>query len=384
MDRCRCCGKELPEKNLLLYRNMPKSAQFFPTEEELENEKGLDIVLKQCPYCGLVQAIGEPVPYFRDVIRASGFSDEMMEFRRKQYSEWMAENNLESKKVIEIGCGKGEYMTAMETAGCIAFGLEHSDENILEAKKAGHNVIKGFIENEDYRIKGAPYDGFYIMNFLEHIPEPGGFIRGIANNLRDGAVGIVEVPNFDMILEESLYSEFIQDHVSYFTKDTLENILRLNGFEVLTCESIWYGYILSAKVRKRSDIDVLALISKENEMNDKISGLLKSWRAEGKKVAAWGAGHQALANFSLLGMSEYLECVIDSAPFKQGKYTPATHLPVVSSDVLKKGEIDVVIVMAGGYSDEIMRIIEREYPGVEAITIAKVAEGFKNVERKPL
>ena len=65
----------------------------------------------------------------------------------------------------------------------------------------------------------APFDGFYMMSFLEHLPDLRGVVAGIRNNLKDGACGLVEVPNFGMMLKKKLYAELIIDHLFYFTVD---------------------------------------------------------------------------------------------------------------------------------------------------------------------
>ncbi len=382
MDICRGCGNELSEKILLQYHNMPKSAQFFPDENDLDDEKGIDIILKQCLNCGLVQAVGEPVSYYRDVIRATGVSEEMRAFREIQYGEWIQENNLEGKKIIEIGCGKGEYMNFMRAAGADVYGLEHFSESVKTAQKNGLNVFEGFVEDEFCKIPGAPYDGFYIMNFLEHIPEPGKFLRGIANNLSDNAYGIVEVPNFDMMLKKSLYSEFIQDHLSYFTEETLIRLLENNGFQVQSCKSIWYDYIISAKVKKRSYTVISGFLKKHIQLKQQMKKFLESQKSKGKNIAVWGAGHQALANLSLLEMDEYIDCILDSAEFKQDKFTPATHIPILSPEILKKCEIQVVVIMAGGYSNEIANIMEREYPEIEKVILTE--EGIEECLKKSI
>ena len=377
MDFCRCCKSALPDEVFLKFENMPKSAQLFPDEKDVDDEKGIDIIIKQCIWCGLVQTTGEPVHYYRDVIRATGVSKEMREFREKQYADWIKKNHLEKGKILEVGCGKGEYMTMMESTGCTVVGLENLGVSVDKAAEDGHNVIKGFIENENTVIDGAPFDGFYIMNFLEHIPEPNSFLKGICNNLNDKAVGLVEVPNFDMMIRTSMYSEFIQDHLSYFTIDTLSNLLRLNGFEVLSCDSIWYDYIISACVRKRSGIAPSLFTDKQKELKNKVLRYLKQKKAEGKLIATWGAGHQALANLSLLGMAPYIEYVIDSASFKQGRYTPATHVSVYSPQKLKESPVDLVIIMAGGYSQEIKKTLNNEFPNIKIVILGNelVAEG---------
>ena len=190
-------------------------------------------------------------------------------------------------------------------------------------------------------------------------------MEGIANNLADDSYGLVEVPNFNMMIEKSLYSEFIQDHLSYFTKDSLSNLLSNCGFEILSLDEIWYGYIISATVRKRRHIDIQGMIERRLLLKKSVIDFLTRCRNNGERIATWGAGHQALANLSLLEMKGYIDCVIDSAIFKQNKYTPATHLPIVGPEVLEAGNIDVVIIMAAGYSQEIVGIMEKKYPFVK-------------------
>lgn len=371
MNECRNCGCRLPEQLFLQYNNMPKSAQFFPDENEIETEKGIDISLKQCLNCGLIQAAGDPVPYYRDVIRASGVSDEMRAFRNRQYSEWVHENQLAGKKIIEIGCGAGEYMNFMKTAGVQVYGLEHLKKSVEAACKGGLNVFEGFVENEYYGIPNAPYDGFYIMNFLEHIPQTGSFLRGICNNLSECSYGLVEVPNFDMMLKKSLYSEFIQDHLCYFTEETLRNVLENNGFEVLKCKSIWYDYIISAQVKKRSYTDISGFAEKHMQIKRQMKRFMEDQKSKGNNIAVWGAGHQALANLSLLEMSGYIKFVVDSADFKQNKYTPSTHIPISAPERLKNHEVQMVIIMAAGYSNEVASIMDREYPEIEKVILTE-------------
>lgn len=363
--RCRCCDSKITEGPILRWDNMPKSAQFFPTEAEKEKEQGVDIQVFQCPYCGLIQLSGEPVPYFREVIRAVGVSQEMKEFRKGQYSEYIARNDLMGKKILEVGAGAGEYMEIMKEAGGNVHGLENGEESVKRGMDKGLVIHRGFPEEAETEVPDAPYDAFYIMNFLEHIPEPNVFLKAIYHNLSEGAVGLVEVPNVDMIIRKNLFSEFISDHLMYFTEKTLRRILEKNGFEVIECKTIWYDYILSAEVRKRERLDTAGFERQKEELSKSFHQFLDEKEREGKRVAAWGAGHQALANLSLAGVGRKICCIIDSAPFKQGRFTPATHIPVEAPERLRKRDIDVVVIMAAGYSEEIAGILQKQYPWIE-------------------
>lgn len=359
INKCRVCGYKFFEEPLLRYENMPRAAQFLPDAKSLEKDKGVDMEVCQCSGCGLVQLSNNPVPYYKEVIRAAAFSEEMKDFRRKQFGNFIQKYFLKGKKVIEIGCGRGEYLSLMQQIGVDAYGLEHSEESVMHCVKNGLKVSKGFVESSTYRLNHAPFDAFYILNFLEHLPDPNSTLRGIYNNLADDAVGLVEVPNFDMILRNKLFSEFISDHLFYFTMETLNTTLRLNGFEIIECNEVWHDYIISAIVQKRKKIDIAHFYKYQSQLKNEIEEYIR--RFKDKKVAVWGAGHQALAVISLINLADKIRYVVDSAAFKQGKYTPATHIPIVSPDVLYSDPVDAVIVMAASYSDEVARIIRQKY-----------------------
>ncbi|MBU4580265.1 class I SAM-dependent methyltransferase [Patescibacteria group bacterium] len=358
-NKCRVCGCKFFEKPLLQYRNMPKAAQFLPDKKALKRDKGIDLEVYQCPGCGLAQLSNKPVPYYKEVIRASAFSEEMKDFRMKQFSDFVKKFSLKNKKVIEIGCGRGEYLSLMKQFGVDAYGLEYSEDSVKQCVKDGLNVAKGFIQSDNNKINNAPFNAFFILSFLEHLPNPNLSLRGIYNNLTDEAVGLVEVPNFDMILRNNLFSEFISDHLFYFTKETLSATLKLNGFEVVDCKEVWHNYIISAVVKKRKKID----ISHFNRYQAKIKREIEEYigRFKDKRVAIWGAGHQAFTIISLMNLANKIKYVIDSATFKQGKYTPVTHIPIVSPDTIDLDPIDAIIIIAGSYSDEVARVIRKKY-----------------------
>lgn len=359
VERCRVCGGSLFPEPLLRYEDMPKSAQSLPDKESLSEDRGVTLEICQCSGCGLVQLNSEPVPYYREVIRASGISEEMRIFRRKQFTEWINKYSLAGKKIIEIGCGKGEYLSIMKECGVRVYGLEYSKESMEECLKKDLDVLRGFVEDFDCRLRYAPFEGFFMLSFLEHLPQPCSTLRGISANLAEEAVGLIEVPNFDMILQKRLFSEFIPDHLFYFTQETLNTTLVLSGFEVMESNYLWYDYIISTVVKKRSRLDLSSFKSHKAKIKKDLKSFLDRFKS--KSVAIWGAGHQALAIMSLMGLAGKIKYVIDSAPFKQGRYTPVTHIPVVAPEKLHSDPPEAIIVIAGSYSDEVAKIIRERF-----------------------
>lgn len=356
---CRVCGRDLFDEPLLRYANMPRVAQFLPDESTVGADTGIDLNIRQCSGCGLVQLSDEPVHYYKDVIRASGLSEEMHAFRAKQFRGFVERFSLAGKKLIEIGCGRGEYLSLLRDAGADAVGLEHAPAAVAACRAAGLDVAEGFVEGPDDVLTRGPFDGFAIFNFLEHHPNPNTTLRGIHRNLSEHGVGMVEVPNFDMMLREQQFGEFMSDHLCYFTEQTLTSALSINGFEVLGCTEEFHSYILSAVVRKRRPLDLSDLHAHQARLRDEVHAYIR--RFSPKRVAIWGASHQALALMSLLDLGEAVRYVVDSAPFKQGKFTPATHVPIVAPSALESDPVEAVIVIAAGYSDEVARIIRSTF-----------------------
>lgn len=365
---CRVCQHPLSQTPLLQYKNMPKSAQFLPDAAELNSEKGIDLNVHQCTGCGLIQLDCEPVFYFRDVIRAAAVSAEMHAFRLEQFRSWIEDYDLAGKSVIEIGAGAGEFLSILERCDVVPFGLEHNPASVDKACEAGLRVEQGFV-GEGLTLSHGPFDAFIMLNFLEHLPDPNTSLTAIAQNLKPGALGLVEVPNFDMIIRQKLFSEFISDHLFYFTRETLIRTLERNNFDVLDCREVWHDYSLSAVVRKRSNIDLSTFAQQQASLKRAIHNYLEQF--DDQQVAIWGAGHQSLAVMALTELAGKIRYVVDSAPFKQGRFTPATHIPIVAPEQLKLEPVAAIMVMAASYTDEVVGILSTHYPG---INIAKLTQ----------
>lgn len=367
-NACRLCGEKFTREPLLCLDRMPAGAQFLPSSGTLSRDRGVSLKLFQCRSCGLAQLANPPVEYYREVIRASAFSPEMGKFRKKQLFSFVYSNKLKGRKILELGCGKGEYLRLLHGSGARAFGMEFSAGSVSACRLAGLRVFKGFVSSQDAKIPCAPFDAFFSFNFLEHLPSPLEFLRGIKANLAPGAVGIIEVPNSERILVHRMISEIVADHLLYFTRDTLELLLRLAGFSVLDSREVWHGNNISALVRAPEPLGHKDFSGQAQRLRAELCGYLGRF----KRVAVWGASHQALAMLALAGKSaDRVKYVVDSAPFKQGRYTPVTHIPIRPPEALRAFPVDAVLIMAAGYSGEVAARLRAEFPGNIRMAVLK-------------
>lgn len=360
MKRCIACGAPLWETPLLTLDNMPASAQHMPDESQVDRDQGLTLDLCQCSGCGLVQFDCEPVDYYRDVIRAGGYSTTMVELRRRQYRHLIETYHLQGRKFLEVGCGQGEFLKVLTEFPVEAYGVEHDARLVELARAQGLKVCQGFTETACTRFEGGPFDVFLSFNFLEHQPDPNTMLQAIHGNLADEGMGLVTVPSFEYIMEHDGYYELIRDHIAYYTFDTLASLLERNGFDILESELINRD-TLSMVVKKRPRLDAGNLLQGYKALNREMDIYIRYLKAYGKKAAIWGAGHQGFTLAATTGLGRYAEYVIDSAPFKQGKFTPASHLPIVSPDYFMEHPVDVIVITAPGYTDEIAASIEQRF-----------------------
>lgn len=368
---CRVCAQPLFAEPLLCYRNMPAAAQGFPDAQTVSGDTGADLDIFQCSGCGLVQLAVEPVSYYREVIRAAGISQVLREVKRRQFAEFVDRFGLRGKKVVEIGCGRGEFLSILHELPVETRGVEFSEAAVRHCQEAGLRVSRGYPDAGSADFSVAPFDAFFLLMFLEHMPDPNGSLRAIGQQLVPGGIGLIEVPNFDMMLRKRLFSEFIADHLLYFSHETLVATLQGNGFEVIERTELRDDYVISVVVRKRTPLDLSDFSQAQEVITSELQRFVAGFGP--RRVAVWGAGHQALAVLAISGAAPSIRYVVDSAPFKQGKFTPATHLPVVPPATLVSDPVDAVIVMAASYSDEVAEIIARDYGG--RMTVAILREG---------
>lgn len=404
MKHCIACGRILPETSLFELTSAPASAQDIPDVKEVQNDEGVTLHLRQCGGCGLVQFDCEPVAYYRDVIRAGGGSSTMRELRASQYRHLIETYHLEGKTFFEAGCGRGEFLKFLQEFPVEIYGMEHKADLVETARKEGLRVWREFPEREDQRfghspeasmlpesgwsVPEKPFDVFLSFNFLEHQPRPDIMLKAIWNNLAEDGMGLVTVPSLEYILEKGSYYELIRDHIAYYTFDTLRALLNHCGFEVLEEEMINRD-TLSMIVRKTAmpetdadagaegvgamtaDASIIAPLTEGYEIvTAEVRALTDRLAREGKRLAMWGASHQGFTLASTSELGKHLAYIIDSAPFKQGRFAPASHVPIMAPDHYFEEPVDAVLIVAPGYTDEIAGIIKTRFgKKVETMTL---------------
>lgn len=356
---CRLCKNEIINPPSLCMTPFPKAAQYYPEKAEFIHDLGITLEVYQCSCCNLIQLCSTSVDYYKEVITAASFSEDSKAFRLKEFHIFVEQFGLQGKKAIEVGCGKGPMLDILAQAGLQAFGLEFSPEFTEYAKKCDRDVIEGYLNDlgDEYNSK---FDAFISLNYIEHQPDTQLFIQSLARITTEEAVGYITAPNVEYLLRTNTLYEFVADHLIYFTQETMRRAFETNGFEVLKNELINNENDIALIVKKRK-INAISGHDKVATLINSFNELVNSVRVDGRKIAIWGAGHRTLALIALANPNG-IEFIVDSADFKQGKFSPVTHLPIISPLEFQNSDVDTIIVMLPGiYPDEVIKNI-KSYP----------------------
>lgn len=115
--------------------------------------------------------------------------------------------------------------------------------------------------------------------------------------------------------------------------------------------------------KKPKAVDISGLKASLEDIPGQIERLCAQLESQGKTMAMWGAGHQGFTLAATTALKDHARYILDSAPFKQGRFAPASHLPIIAPEEYEKDPVDVIFIAAPGYTDEIAEVIRRRYGG---------------------
>lgn len=359
-DKCIVCGAKLHYKPIYICERMPAVSQDLPTKEEIENDKAVDFELCQCTMCGLVQFNNEPVYYYRDSTRAGEQCDFLVNLRKKQYKHLIETYNLQGKKLVEIGAGKGGFLktlTKLPEYNISEYGIEYNEDFVRIAREIEHvNVQQGNPECESTVIDGAPFDAFTSFAYPARLINPNAMMQCVYNNTTDDVVGLIMVPSMEHLLSAGGYFDITADHIAYYDINSLRFMLQKNGFEIIEHGEVADIYIY-AYVRKIQKYNLDEIWSGISDLSKQVSEYIRNEKRNGKKIAVWCAGHFAFTLLAMLENYNDIEYIIDNAEFKKNRYSPATHILIMGPEFYAENPVDSIMILGPMYVEEIVKEI---------------------------
>lgn len=330
-----------------------------------------DIQLNFCNDCGHLynQAFdNELMTYSLEYENTLDFSPAFQKYSHELVDRLTSRYDLFQKDIIEIGCGKGDFLKMICKKGeNRGYGFDKSYDPTLENEPI--NSVQ-FIQ-DFYTEKYADYPADMVVSrhVLEHIDLPEPFISNIKSIVRNDSpkTFYFEVPNILYTLRDLGIWDLIYEHCSYFSAPSIAGLFQNQGFKVLDVRENYGGQFLSIEASTSSDVEqklpetdvetVKGLVEKFSaSFEQKVNywkQKLDELQSQHKNIVVWGGGSKGVTFLNFLKTAEKISYIVDINPRKTGMYVAGTGQKYVLPVELKKINPDVVIIMNPMYKYEI-------------------------------
>lgn len=155
--------------------------------------------LWRCHECGLAQVLPRPQPedlrehYRTEYLHRAETRTRLSTGRRRlfEHSLRLLESETWGRRLLDVGCGEGEFVALASERGWTAVGLELHRGAAEAGAARGVRIVEGGPE----ALPPGRYDAITLWNVLDQMPEPGREIRQLLPLLEPAGVLFVRVPN---------------------------------------------------------------------------------------------------------------------------------------------------------------------------------------------
>ncbi|MGH9447334.1 MAG: class I SAM-dependent methyltransferase [Terriglobia bacterium] len=388
--RCQSCGAESVAA-FYHAKNVPvHSCLLLSSRDEALRFPRRDIRLGFCASCGFIEnVIFDPhmMRYSLGYEEQQSFSPRFNAFARDLATRLVSRYSLQNKEVIEIGCGKGDFLALLCEMGCHrGFGIDPSYVPD-RLKSPGADRITFIRDFYSERYSDLCGDLICCRHTLEHIHDPREFVGTVKRTVGNRAKTVVffEVPDILRVLLETAFWDIYYEHCSYFSLGSLARLFRSCGFEILDLAKDFDGQYLLVEAQPANGA-ARRLHPAENDLDQVMEAVryfaknyqakLDEWNAyvdriqrDGRQAVIWGSSSKCVSFVTSLNIRDEIEFVVDINPHRQGKFLPGNGQKIVPPEFLKDYRPDAVILMNPVYATEVQAQLARMGLNPEVVAV---------------
>ena len=381
--RCRLCGA--PLEHTFVDLGMSPPCEAYVTAERLdEGETFYPLHVRVCDQCLLVQlpAYIPAEEIFSDYAYFSSFSDSWVAHAKAFVDQAVARLGLgRDSFVVEVASNDGYLLQHVVARGIRCLGIEPAANIAHAAVERGVPTLVEFLGQVTGAAVAAEHGGADLVvanNVFAHVPDIVDFARGLRALLADDGRVSIEIPHLLRLIQGNEYDTIYHEHFSYLTLLTTQRVLAAAGLTVVDVEELpshggslrtWSAPAESAPEPSAEVARVLALeaaagldtvaghdgfATQVAHVRDDFVAFLQAAEREGRTVVAYGAPGKGNTLLNHAGVrSDLLRFMVDRNPYKQGRFTPGTHIPIYPPEALDAARPDYVVVMPWNLRTEI-------------------------------
>ncbi len=380
---CRFC--EAPVELTVIDLGKSPLCESFLAAEQLETmEPFYPLHVRTCSRCWLGQlpAFVAPEEIFGEYAYFSAFSDSWVEHARS-YAEMISERlDLSTESlVVELASNDGYLLQHFVPKGIPVLGIDPAANVAQAAEDRGVPTLVEFFGTElAQRLAGEGRQADLVIgnNVLAQVPNLNDFVEGVRILLAQGGTATFEFPHLARLLEGLQYDTIYHEHFSYFSLFTIREVLAAHRLVVVDVEELsTHGGSLRVYAAHEGDprtpTDAVAeLLAREDaeglrdpetyrlfaervkESKRALVSLLIELRRDGKQVVGYGAPGKGNTLLNFCGIrTDFLDYTVDRNPYKHGRFTPGTHIPIHPPERIAETRPDVILILPWNLAAEI-------------------------------
>ncbi|HEY1726720.1 MAG TPA: class I SAM-dependent methyltransferase [Steroidobacteraceae bacterium] len=383
--KCRFCSQ--PLLTTFVDLGMSPLCQTHIEEQQLNSmEPFFPLHAWVCERCFLVQLeeYVAPANIFSEYAYFSSFADSWVEHARR-YSALMRDRFALGPKslVMEIASNDGYLLQHFVAAQIPVLGIEPAANIAKVAQGKGVRTEVCFHGRDNADRIAARYGRADLLlgnNVLAHVPDLNDFVAGMQRLLKPHGVITMEFPHLQRLMEQNQFDTIYHEHFSYFSFFTVEQVFAAHGLTLFDVDELsTHGGSIRIYARHADDTTkpvterAQQLRARELQLGfnrlqtyekfaeqvkstkRKVLSMLIDLKNRGKSIVGYGAPGKGNTLLNYCGIrTDLLEYTVDRNPYKQGKYTPGTHIPIYSPDKIQQTRPDYVFILPWNLTDEIV------------------------------
>ena len=342
--------------------------------------------VRVCDHCWLVQLqeYVSPEVLFTEYAYFSSYSDTWLE-HAKAYTDLMMQRFGVGAQslVVELASNDGYLLQYFAAKGVPVLGVEPA-ANVAEVaiRKGIPTLVNFFGEKTALELAAESKRADLLLgnNVLAHVPKLNDFVEGMRILLKPQGVITMEFPHLMRLMEGNQFDTIYHEHFSYLSFLTVEKVFAAHGLTVFDVEELpTHGGSLRIYARhaENSSLPVGPHVE-ELRHREEDAGFTRlehyfsfservkqtKWRLlefmirvklQGKSIAGYGAPGKGNTLLNYCGIrTDFLDYTVDRSPYKQGKYTPGTRIPIYGPEKIRETKPDYVLILPWNLEDEIM------------------------------
>jgi SAM-dependent methyltransferase len=382
---CRFC--RTPVTHTLVDLGMsPLCESFLPADQLNNMEPFYPLRVYVCGNCFLAQLeeYVSPEAIFTEYAYFSSYSDSWLRHAKNYTDLMVARFGVDSKSlVVELASNDGYLLQYFVEKGIPVLGVEPA-KNVakMAIEKGIPTLVEFFGKKMATRLvlDGKQADIVLGNNVLAQVPDLNDFVGGMRILLKPEGIITIEFPHLVRLMEENQFDTIYHEHFSYFSLTAAEKIFAAHGLTLFDVEELpTHGGSLRIYARHAEDTSkpvTERLISLERTEEDygitrmetysafseqvketkrELLAFLIDAKREGKSIVGYGAPGKGNTLLNYCGIrTDFLDYTVDRNPYKHGRFTPGTHIPIFAPERIRETRPDYLFILPWNLKNEIM------------------------------